>query len=153
MCEELETTFNSLRTSQLKYKIFKPQHSIYFANSESFKRKLYKLWSENGDRELITLDKSSTVSEMQSENSRSQLISKMPRQDTNTSLEDTNRATTNVRFDLNSNSNGSTKLKALILDFSSVNYVDTNGVKVLIEIIDDFAKSDVKLLICASQGF
>ena len=43
-------------------------------------------------------------------------------------------------------------LKDLILDFSAVNYIDTNGVNLLMQIVEDFKKIDVKVYICESQG-
>lgn len=40
----------------------------------------------------------------------------------------------------------------IILDFSAVNYVDTNGVKMLDQLIEDFKKIGVTLYICEPQG-
>jgi anti-anti-sigma regulatory factor len=40
----------------------------------------------------------------------------------------------------------------IILDFSAVNYIDTNGVKMIQQIIEDFKKCNVFVYICQSQG-
>lgn len=40
----------------------------------------------------------------------------------------------------------------VVLDFSAVNFVDTNGVKILKEIVDDFQKINVFVYICEAQG-
>jgi MFS superfamily sulfate permease-like transporter len=41
---------------------------------------------------------------------------------------------------------------SLILDFSAVNYVDTNGVKALQQIVEHFEALQVSVCICAPQG-
>ena len=40
----------------------------------------------------------------------------------------------------------------IILDFSSVNYVDTNGMQVIRQIIDDYKCFDIYVMICGAQG-
>lgn len=40
----------------------------------------------------------------------------------------------------------------LILDFSAVNYVDTNGAKIVQMIVEDFKKINVFVYICQCQG-
>ena len=40
----------------------------------------------------------------------------------------------------------------LILDFSAVNYIDTNGVRMIQQIIEDFSKIGVTVYICEAQG-
>ena len=40
----------------------------------------------------------------------------------------------------------------IILDFSAVNYIDTNGIKTLQQIIEDFKKINVFVYICEPQG-
>ena len=40
----------------------------------------------------------------------------------------------------------------IILDFSAVNYIDTNGIKTLQQIIEDFKKVNVFVYICEPQG-
>ena len=40
----------------------------------------------------------------------------------------------------------------IILDFSAVNYLDTNGIKTLKEIVEDFKKVNVFVYICEPQG-
>ena len=40
----------------------------------------------------------------------------------------------------------------LILDFSAVNYVDTNGVKMIQQLIQDLKKNNVFIFICQAQG-
>lgn len=39
----------------------------------------------------------------------------------------------------------------LILDFSAVNYIDTNGVKVLKQIIEDYKSSETFVYVCGAQ--
>ena len=45
------------------------------------------------------------------------------------------------------------KVPDLILDFSAVNYVDTNGVNQLKLIIDDYKSSNIFVYICGAQDF
>ena len=40
----------------------------------------------------------------------------------------------------------------IILDFSAVNYIDTNGVKSVKEIVDDFKRIRISVYICEPQG-
>ena len=61
----------------------------------------------------------------------------------------------NQNFDKHTDdTNSSVELKDpdIILDFSAVNYIDTNGVKMIAQIIEDFKKCNVFVYICQSQG-
>ena len=40
----------------------------------------------------------------------------------------------------------------IILDFSAVNYVDTNGVKAIRQLIDHFSNRSINVFICGPQG-
>ena len=46
----------------------------------------------------------------------------------------------------------SVKYPDIILDFSSVYYIDTNGVNMLKQLISDYKKIGVTLYICQAQG-
>ncbi len=80
----------------------------------------------------------------------------------NSSLSDTQSdlAMTNPMFELPEINAGSSQdivnLESekpnLILDFSAVNYIDTNGVKMVEQIIEDFSKINVTVYICEGQG-
>jgi anti-anti-sigma regulatory factor len=41
---------------------------------------------------------------------------------------------------------------SLLLDFSSVSYIDTNGAKMIMQLIDDYKKKDINVYICEPQG-
>ena len=92
-------------------KIYKLEHSLYFANCEVFQSKLYEFYSplKNENKKLLP----------ESENCLLNLVNKGPN---------------------------------LVLDFSAVNYVDTNGVKKLIQIINDYKSIGVFVYICGAQG-
>ena len=40
----------------------------------------------------------------------------------------------------------------LILDLSAVNYIDTNGMKMLLQLINDYKKVSVNVYLCNPQG-
>lgn len=46
----------------------------------------------------------------------------------------------------------SAKNASIVLDFSAVNYVDSNAVKAIFELVEDFKKVKVFIYICAPQG-
>ena len=52
----------------------------------------------------------------------------------------------------NSNEVNQSQPSELILDFSSVNYIDTNGVKALKQSILDLKQRNVFVYICGAQG-
>lgn len=41
----------------------------------------------------------------------------------------------------------------LVLDFSAVNYIDTNGVRKLVQIIEDYKSNKIFVYICCAQEF
>lgn len=47
--------------------------------------------------------------------------------------------------------NYSNKEQNLVLDFSAVNYVDTNGVNKLKQIVEDYKSNDIFVYICSAQ--
>ena len=79
--------------SSLSNCIYRPQHSLYFANSDAFQKKLYKEFPP--DRPMSS---------------------------------------------------------SLIIDLAPVNYVDQNGVKIIMQIIDDYTKANSFVYICQAQG-
>jgi anti-anti-sigma regulatory factor len=44
------------------------------------------------------------------------------------------------------------KMPDIILDFSAVNYIDTNGVKAVQQLIEYYKSKDIHVYICNSQG-
>jgi solute carrier family 26, other len=101
--------------------VLKPEHSIYFANCESFKErihKIYKIKNENKNKDQ-TNGKNSV-----------EMTNKTPLIKTNeVSISDDDLF--------------------IIMDFSAVNYIDTNGVNTVFELIHDFKK---KFYIFNAQG-
>lgn len=92
---------------QTDVKIFKLEHSLYFANCEIFQKNLYNLYGFSP----LDLEKKSVDLNLVSANEPD-----------------------------------------IILDFSAVNYIDTNGIKILQELIEDFKKVNVYVYICRFQG-
>ena len=45
-----------------------------------------------------------------------------------------------------------TNNQKLIIDFSAVNYIDTNGVKMLLDIVESMKKANIFVYICSPQG-
>ncbi len=114
----------NITRSHRNVKIFKAQQSIYFVNCEKFKEELFSRYGS--------------------------------------SLTDTSGDVTmvNPAFELPEVSIDSMQIieepesekPDLILDFSAVNYIDTNGVKMVEQIIEDFSKINVTVYICEGQG-
>lgn len=46
----------------------------------------------------------------------------------------------------------SSKMPDIILDFSAVNYVDSDGVKAIQQLIEFYMAKDINVYICHSQG-
>lgn len=92
---------------QTDVKIFKLEHSLYFANCEIFQKNLYNLYGFSP----LDLEKKSVDLNLVSANEPD-----------------------------------------IILDFSAVNYIDTNGIKILQDLIEDFKKVNVYVYICRFQG-
>lgn len=118
-----------------KFKIFKIENSIYFATAESFKSNIIKRYEKTLELKVIEEDlnnsNSSTVSNENRKNSGSISIS----------IENS----TDEYFNLS-------KLPDIILDFSAVNYIDTNGIKAVQQLIEYYIAKDVHVYICNSQG-
>ncbi|RNA14247.1 solute carrier family 26 member 6-like [Brachionus plicatilis] len=47
--------------------------------------------------------------------------------------------------------NGERRYQDIVLDFSGVNYVDTNGMQVIRQVVDDYKCFDIHVLICEAQ--
>ena len=93
--------------------ILKAQSSIYFVNSERFRKQLLKYNKIN--------ENSSDLD---------------------------NRHLELERFGTEKQALGS----HLILDFSAVNYVDTTGIKMIVQLIQDLNKNNIFVYICQAQG-
>lgn len=103
-------------------KIFKVQRSIYYVNCDSFQNQLFKFYGLSPIEKLQQIEADNMINTGDEEQP---ILEK---------CED------------------KLKLPDIILDFSAVNYIDTNGVKLLTQLVEDFDKIDVKVYICESQG-
>ncbi|CAF0735662.1 unnamed protein product [Brachionus calyciflorus] len=113
-----ETSFKQSNTSINNVRIYKIEHSIYFANCHAFQDHLYKTYGFSPLKKILKeVSDSSCVNSSKSSN---MLI--LDNRDPD-----------------------------IILDFSSVNYVDTNGMQVIQQIIDDYKKVDIYVCICEAQ--
>ncbi len=110
-------------------KIFKIQRSIYFANTEYLQKTLFKMYgySPNSKAQVNKEFELKVVEE--------------PATGSEEPSSDVSFTTVVARPDPD-----------LILDMSAVNYVDTNGVKCIQQIIEDFKKINVTVYLCESQG-
>ena len=111
----------------------KPEESIYFANCEIFKRNLVKSYGACP-------------------------IEIFERQTSEVPDEEETAESTHKTIQIESKSeiqNVPSRKKTypdIILDFSAVNYVDTNGVNILMNIVEDFKKIGVSVYVCQAQG-
>ncbi len=120
---------------ELNSKIFKIEHSIYFSNCEFFHENFYKKYGYLCHNEHVVL-----IEKMER---RRQLV-----------IHDLNGDSVNETTALNRfvAEYHHSPLPDVILDFSAVNYVDTNGIKMLCNLLEDFKKIDVFIYICQPQG-
>jgi MFS superfamily sulfate permease-like transporter len=123
----------------LNLKIFKIEHSIFFPNCDFFHENFYKKYDELSHDEHVAL-----IEKMISRN-------RMINHGTNDPRDKINE-TTALRNDSDYHESDAACLPDCLLDFSAVNYVDTNGVKMLVNLIDDFKKINVFIYICQPQG-
>ncbi len=141
---------NVTRSADQSVKIFKIQRSIYFANCEAFKKQLFagygfspidRFTGKNKKRnQVVTLNPAYGIDNSCDESylndsvlSGSDIKLKSDRSSEDVRLEELNDPD-------------------IILDFSAVNYVDTNAIKMLQQVIEDFRKIDVMVYICEPQG-
>jgi anti-anti-sigma regulatory factor len=112
---------------------------LHFSNCESFKKKLFKTYG------FSPLEKTSSSSPISSTKTSTQakLISSDSTNNNLNQIEANNQNETLLSLD---------KDPDIILDFSAVNYIDTNGVKTLHHIIEDYKKVDVFVYVCNFQG-
>jgi MFS superfamily sulfate permease-like transporter len=111
--------------------VFKPEESIYFANCEIFKKRLVKSYGAC-PIEIFEKQTSEIPEEDESDESAKKRIQ-------------IESAIRNVPVK-------SKMYPDIILDFSAVNYVDTNGISIITNIVEDFRKIDVSVYICQAQG-
>lgn len=138
--------------SEKEINIYKIEHSIYFANCTMFAKNIYKLnrlepskrvlnsvlHKQSPNRNLNHACINGTKLSLASETSEATVDESRP-----------NLTTVDMLVDLNHNDDF--KRGDFILDFSAVNYVDTNGIQVIEELIDDFKHLGVFIYICQPQ--
>ena len=117
-------------------KIFKVQRSIYFSNCENFHSTLFKYYGTCEDDKL-------------------NIEVNGPEGKDNPNFESRNVAMSSIngdKFMIEIPKQNQYKKPDMILDFSAVNYIDTNGVKSLMQVIEDLKKMNVNVYICEAQG-
>lgn len=124
-----------------RFKIYKIQNSVYYANCESFKNKLYKKYGLN------PLDK---LNEQQSVVLKSAICLDPGALDQ--IKKESENSTSNLDLNINDESIEFCKEPDIILDVSAINYVDTDSVKMFSQLIQDFGKIGVSIYICQAQG-
>ena len=112
-------------------KIYKIETSIYFANCENVKKKLLKACGFNSMEKLFEAQKKTSL-------------------EINVSHEN-GYAKDENQIDLKKIEKNTNNQK-LIIDFSAVNYIDTNGVKMLLDIVESMKKANIFVYICSPQG-
>ena len=129
--------------------MFKIQRPIYYVNADSFQDQLYKSYGrlpqeDKAESSLAKMELNASIT------NRNSLIA---------NDEDHLKAfpvTSDSPFGSPTKRPTPAELTAkhpdIILDFSAVNYIDTSGVKILQQIIDDFKKMNVFVYICSPQG-
>jgi len=113
---------------EMNVKIFKIQRSIYFANTEYLQKNLFKLYGSS------PIDRGQASKEFEMK-----VVA-----DPGESLGE--------HSDVSFTTVVAKPSPDLILDMSAVNYVDTNGVKCIVQIVEDFKKMNVSVYLCESQG-
>lgn len=136
--EYFDSDFVKLTKSNITDKnvrIFKVQRSIYFSNCENFHEKLLKYYGTCDD-DMLNVD----VNGPEGKVNPSFSTPNVPMSPINS--EDAIQISVQNTY----------KKPDLILDVSAVNYIDTNGVKSLLQIIEDFKVLNVNVYICGAQG-
>ena len=123
-------------TEHVNVKIFKIQRPIYFVNCERFQHQLYEKYGFSPlCKQALKRNESVFCNDSDKLIELNQIIGQ-------SSVSPAKQATTPI-FSAHPD---------IILDFSGVNYIDTNGVKVLKNIIEDFKKIGIFVYICEPQG-
>jgi hypothetical protein len=113
---------------------------LHFSNCESFKKKLFKAY---GFSPLDKTTSSSSVIISAKTSTEAKLISSSSINNNNNNNLTNNQIEALLSYQ---------KDPDIILDFSAVNYIDTNGVKTLHHIIEDYEKVDVFVYVSNFQG-
>lgn len=147
-------------------KVYKVEHSIYFANCKTFAENIYKLNqlkpsihvqpSVLHQKSLNKLNDDDDLNDEAPEDRKRQQTTNdsFRTAETDASLVvrhvSVNRATqtNNVLIDIHENP---PLTHDFILDFSAVNYIDTNGIQVVEELIEDFQHLGAFVYICRPQ--
>lgn len=122
------------KLARQKIRVFKVHSSIYFVNCEAFLHALYKLYGmspydQKKNEESRKLRSPQTVSPTVGQAEIQIAVSD---------------AIDNAERCINDN--------CFVLDLSSVNYMDTNGVNMLLQLITDYKKVGVTVYLCSPQG-
>jgi MFS superfamily sulfate permease-like transporter len=122
-------------SNQQTFEVYKVQTSVYFANSDMLKKKLIGYFEPKEDDIEVDDEKSLKLSKNLNESfiSTKYII--------NDDVEKGELAISNTL-----------SIKYLILDFSGVNYVDSDGVRMLKHLIEDLKAKNVPVYICQFQG-
>lgn len=143
------TDIKSEELSWREYEIYKIQSSIYFANSEKLKKLLDKVLEpkvkeEETTSEKLTTQRQNSLKANKSFNGIKKLIVNNNSNNNENALTTTSTSS-NQQSDDEANEN-------LILDFAGVNHIDSDGVRMLKELITDFNSKGIKMHICQFQG-
>jgi anti-anti-sigma regulatory factor len=129
----MPSSYEANLTTEQQVKIFKIEHSIYFSNCEFFHENFYKKYESLCHNEHVVL------------------IEKMERRRQH-AIHDLNGNSETTALNQCVKDYHHSPLPDVVLDFSAVNYIDTNGVKMLANLIEDFKKINVIIYICQPQG-
>jgi MFS superfamily sulfate permease-like transporter len=123
-------------------KIIKLQRSLYFANCEAFKENLFKIC------QYSPYDKAETIKRNKINDKKKELVNSA----VSTSTVMVTMTTRDDTFIEEVEDEFSAREQDIIIDMSAVNYIDTNAIKILVELVDIYKKIDVKLCFCGAQG-
>jgi MFS superfamily sulfate permease-like transporter len=112
-------------------KILKIESSIYFANCKAVKKKLLKAAGFNSMDDLFKAQNNVIAS--------------------NGATKENENGVANNQIKLEKTSEKNSKSK-LIIDFSAVNYLDTNGIKMILDVVETLKKAGVFVYLCSPQG-
>ena len=129
-CEELyldSSAYEGL-INEPNFVIFRMESSLYFATAQRFRSKLYEV-TGNPRKTPTTTRVVEESAEEQAENGIKYVSKDNPVENGLT------------------NDHGSTAVTHVIIDCSSVNYIDMNGINILMQIISEYEKAGVTLLV------
>ncbi len=126
-----ENLANPKSMSRKNCKMLKIESSVYFANCKTIKKKLFKEAGFDTMEEIFEAQKNANLS--------------------NGLIKENGKSSSENQLELEKLKKNKSKSK-FIIDFSAVNYIDTNGVKMLIDVIENLKKADVFVYICSPQG-